>query len=43
VNGQKLLSFGQQRDRELGLTENDVRRLIAEVRRERAARGKGRS
>jgi len=33
---QQLVSYGQQRARELGLTEADVPRLIAESRRERA-------
>jgi predicted transcriptional regulator len=33
---QQLLSYGQQRARELGLTEADIPRLIAESRRERA-------
>jgi hypothetical protein len=32
---QQLVSYGQQRARELGLTEADVPRLIAESRRER--------
>ena len=32
---QQLISYGQQRARELGLTEADVPRLIAELRRER--------
>ncbi len=33
---QRILAYGQQRARELGLTEADVPRLIAESRRERA-------
>ena len=33
---QRILDYGQQRARELGLTEADVPRLIAESRRERA-------
>jgi len=33
---QRILDYGQQRARELGLTEADVPRLIAEARRERA-------
>jgi hypothetical protein len=32
---QKLLAYGQQRARSLGLTEADVPRLIAEYRRDR--------
>jgi hypothetical protein len=32
---EQLVSYGQQRARELGLTEADVPRLIAESRRER--------
>lgn len=39
----KLLAFGQQRAKDLGLTEDDVPRLIAEVRRERAGQGQGRT
>jgi Arc/MetJ-type ribon-helix-helix transcriptional regulator len=33
---QQLVSYGRERARELGLTEADVPRLIAESRRERA-------
>lgn len=33
---QRILDYGQQRARELGITEADVPRLIAESRRERA-------
>jgi metal-responsive CopG/Arc/MetJ family transcriptional regulator len=33
---QQLVSYGRERARELGLTEEDVPRLIAESRRERA-------
>lgn len=40
---QKLLAFGQQRAKELGLNEDDVPRLIAEVRRDRNRQGSGRS
>ena len=35
---QQLLSYGEERARELGLTEADVPRLIAESRREQSAR-----
>ncbi len=33
---QKLLSYGEDRARELGLREEDIPRLIAEFRRERS-------
>jgi metal-responsive CopG/Arc/MetJ family transcriptional regulator len=36
----KLLAYGQERAQTLGLTEADVPRLIAEVRREKRREGK---
>jgi predicted transcriptional regulator len=36
---QKLLAYGRERARTLGLTEADVPRLIAEVRQERRKEG----
>ncbi len=37
---QKLLEFGEQNVRNLGLTEEDVPRLIAESRHEQKERGR---
>ena len=37
---QQLLSYGEERARELGLTEADIPRLIAESRREQAQENK---
>lgn len=36
---QKVFAYGEQRARELGLTEDDIPRLIAESRQERAKAG----
>jgi predicted transcriptional regulator len=37
---EKLLEFGEQNARNLGLTEEDVSRLIAEARRDQKERGR---
>ena len=37
---QKLLGFGEQKARDLGLTAEDVPRLIAEARHEQKERGR---
>ena len=36
---QKLFAYGEQRERELGFTEADIPRLIAEVRQKRRLEG----
>lgn len=37
---QRILAFGEEQARKLGLTEDDVPRLIAESRREHAEHGR---